>query len=139
MDSHIEKVDEVTRALLGLNSFKDKWEVTAWKSHSWDALDRLHQKGYISDPRSKAKCVVLTGGGKEGPRTFRQAFCFEDEVVAGRLPSGGPITPKSPLQPQISKTVLIETDWVLRSLYATFDRKLAKQAKATTALETISP
>jgi hypothetical protein len=32
----------------------------AWKSHGWDALDRLHEKGYTSDPKSKAKSVVMT-------------------------------------------------------------------------------
>jgi hypothetical protein len=71
MDYDIEKVDEVTLALLSLNSFKDRWEVRAWKSHSWDALDRLHQKGYISDPRSKAKSVVLT---EEGVKKARELF-----------------------------------------------------------------
>jgi len=43
----------------------------ACKSHDWDALDRLHAKGYISDPKSKAKSVVLS---EEGERLARELF-----------------------------------------------------------------
>ncbi len=31
----------------------------AWKGHDWVAMDRLHAI-YISDPKSKAKSVVVT-------------------------------------------------------------------------------
>jgi len=34
-------------------------------------MDRLHAKGYISDPQSKAKSVVLT---EEGERRSRELF-----------------------------------------------------------------
>jgi hypothetical protein len=57
------KVDEISLALLYLTTFKDKWGFRAWKSHSWDVLDRLHESGYIEDPRSKAKSVLLTDEG----------------------------------------------------------------------------
>jgi hypothetical protein len=33
---------------------------SVWKSFDWDAMNRLHAKGYISNPVSKAKSVVLT-------------------------------------------------------------------------------
>jgi DNA-binding PadR family transcriptional regulator len=36
-----------------------------WKGFDWDALHRLHEKGYITDPRGKAKSVVLTEEGLE--------------------------------------------------------------------------
>jgi hypothetical protein len=39
---------------------EDEWGGRAWKSHDWDAMDRLHAKGYISNPKSKAKSVVLS-------------------------------------------------------------------------------
>jgi Domain of unknown function (DUF6429) len=42
--------------------------VRAWKGFDWDAMQRLHEKGYISDPRGKAKSVVLTGEGLERSR-----------------------------------------------------------------------
>ncbi len=34
-----------------------------WKSFDWSAMKRLHEKGLISDPASKAKSVVLTDTG----------------------------------------------------------------------------
>lgn len=53
-----DKIDDAVLALLHLNAFREQWGVRAWKSLDWDALDRLHQKGLISDPRSKANHVV---------------------------------------------------------------------------------
>jgi hypothetical protein len=32
----------------------------AWKSFDWESLNRLHSKGLITDPISKAKSVALT-------------------------------------------------------------------------------
>ena len=59
-----EKVDDVVLALLYLTIWEeDEWGARAWKSHDWDALDRLHAKEYISDPKSKAKSVVLSPEG----------------------------------------------------------------------------
>lgn len=66
-----EKVDEAVLALLYLTSFKDKPYRRAWKSHDWDSLDRLHQKGYISNPATKAKSVVLS---EEGANRSRDLF-----------------------------------------------------------------
>lgn len=43
----------------------------AWKSHDWDALDRLYAKGYISDPKSKARLVVLI---EEGIQRAQELF-----------------------------------------------------------------
>ncbi len=46
-----------------------------WKGHDWDALDRFHQKGQISNPASKAKSVVLTNeGSDEAERLFKKLF-----------------------------------------------------------------
>ena len=65
METDIEKVDEITLALLYLTTFKDKYGLRAWKSHDWGVLDRLHESGYIHDPVSKAKSVMLTDEGAE--------------------------------------------------------------------------
>jgi hypothetical protein len=43
----------------------------AWKGFDWDSLNRLHAKGLISDPVSKAKSVVLTD---EGLRASEELF-----------------------------------------------------------------
>ena len=42
----------------------------------WDAMNRLHEKGYISNPISKAKSVILTDEGIErSEHLFRALFC----------------------------------------------------------------
>jgi len=75
MEIDNEKVDELTLALLYLTTFKDNYGLRAWKSHSWDVLDRLHASGYIDDPVSKAKSVMLTDEGAErSKRLFEKHF-----------------------------------------------------------------
>ena len=56
-----EKVDELTLALLYLGTHRrDKQSgARAWKSFDWDAMSRLHEKGFISDPVSKSKSVAI--------------------------------------------------------------------------------
>ena len=68
MDYDRDKVDEMVLALLWLTPAGDG---RAWKGHDWEALERLHAKGYISDPKSKAKSVVLS---EEGERLSRELF-----------------------------------------------------------------
>ena len=75
MEIDEEKVDEAVLALLHLTTFKDKSDWRAWKTHNWDSLDRLHQKGYISDPATKAKSIVLTEeGAKQSQVLFERHF-----------------------------------------------------------------
>jgi len=75
MEINEQKVDEISLALLYLTTFKDKFGFRAWKSHSWDVLDRLYQKGLIDDPATKAKSVVLTDEGvKRSKLLFEKHF-----------------------------------------------------------------
>jgi len=37
----------------------------AWKGIDWDVMNRLYEKGYILDPKNKAKSVSVTKEGKE--------------------------------------------------------------------------
>ena len=55
-----EKVDETVLALMYLTLHD--WN-RAWKGFDWDTLDRLYEKGWIGDPKNKAKSVVLTDEG----------------------------------------------------------------------------
>jgi hypothetical protein len=57
-----DKIDDAILALLllGLHS-----ESRAWKGFDWDSMDRLYERGLISDPRSKAKPIVFTEEGME--------------------------------------------------------------------------
>ena len=67
----MEKVDEMTLALLYLNIVDGR----AWKSFDWDTMDRLHEKGFISDPKSKAKSVILSDEGlRRSEELFREFF-----------------------------------------------------------------
>jgi hypothetical protein len=75
MDVDEEKIDDMVLALLYLTTFEDKPGLRAWKGHSWEALNRLHQKNYISDPATKAKSVVLTEkGAKRSKQLFENSF-----------------------------------------------------------------
>jgi hypothetical protein len=72
MNYDTNKVDEAVLALAYLGMHDDD---RVWKSFDWDAMNRLHEKGYISDPVSKAKSVVLTREGlKEAERLFKKLF-----------------------------------------------------------------
>jgi len=71
MDYDTTKVDEVVLALLHLTAHADHGSTRAWKSFDWDTLDRLHAQGFISDPKSKAKSVVMT---EEGQRRAEELF-----------------------------------------------------------------
>lgn len=86
MEYDKDKVDEMVLALLTLTMHdQQKYGVRAWKSHDWDAMDRLHAKGYISDPKSKAKSVVLTEeGAKLAQELFEKHFMSGDSDVLQR-------------------------------------------------------
>jgi hypothetical protein len=55
MDYEREKVNEIVSVLQALTMFFEDSGARAWKGHDRDALNRLHKRGYISDPKSKAK------------------------------------------------------------------------------------
>lgn len=68
-----DKVDEAVLALLKLGLHDGD---RAWKAFDWEAMQRLHAKGYISDPVGKAKSVMFTDAGlRESERLLRDLFC----------------------------------------------------------------
>jgi hypothetical protein len=68
MEIDTERVDEAVLALLYLGLHDGQ---RVWKSFDWDAMNRLHAKGLISDPVGRAKSVVLTEAGlEEAKRLF---------------------------------------------------------------------
>jgi len=80
MNPDPEKIDEVVLALLHLTSFREgRGEfavMRAWKGHDWEALERLHQKGLISDPKNKNKSMVFTDeGAQQAEALFQRLFC----------------------------------------------------------------
>jgi len=49
----------------------------AWKGFDWATMDRLHEKGWISDPKGKAKSVGVTPEGlKKSEELFRKNFAL---------------------------------------------------------------
>jgi len=80
MEYYEPKVDEMVLALLYLTSFTERGVTRAWKGQDWDVLNRLHEKGLISDPKSKAKSVMLSeDAAKESARLFWKYFASDDE------------------------------------------------------------
>jgi hypothetical protein len=83
-----DKIDDAVLALLHDGA-------RAWKGHDWEVLNRLHRKGMIDNPVSKAKCVMPTDQGlAESERLFREL----------RLPA-------------ITKSRLGAPDWLVRTPY----------------------
>lgn len=66
-----ERIDDAVLALLLLGLHDEQ---RAWKSFDWDALNRLHAKGWISDPVGKAKSVVFTPEGRQRSEQLLQAL-----------------------------------------------------------------
>lgn len=76
MKLNSDRIDEAVLALLRLGLHDG---ARAWKSFDWDAMARLHEKGYISDPVGKSKSVVFTEEGlRESERLLKTLFGEED-------------------------------------------------------------
>jgi hypothetical protein len=74
MEYDQNKVDDMVLALLALTMHGNSYGTRAWKGHDWDTLDRLHSKGYISDPKGKAKSVVMTEEGEKRSLELLEKF-----------------------------------------------------------------
>ena len=55
-----QKVEEAVLAVLWLTLHN---QVEVWKTLDWETMDRLHEKGFISNPAHRAKSVVLSDEG----------------------------------------------------------------------------
>lgn len=60
-----DKLAEIALAILWLSAHGDNYETRVWKGIDWDVTDILFEKGWIFDPKGKAKSMVLTENGKE--------------------------------------------------------------------------
>ena len=67
-----DRIDDAVLALLFLGRHD---EFRTWKSFDWTVMERLHAKGFISNPIGKAKSVVFTEDGlHRSEALFRQLF-----------------------------------------------------------------
>ena len=72
MEIDKDKIDDAILALLYLTLDGDG---RAWKGFDWSAMNRLHERGLITDPARKAKSVHLTDEGMaEAKRLFNALF-----------------------------------------------------------------
>ncbi len=77
MDYNKGKVGEYTLALLYLVTYErqEGLGARAWKGFDWDTMNRLHEKGLITNPVSKAKSVGMTEEGfKKSESLFGKIF-----------------------------------------------------------------
>jgi hypothetical protein len=71
------EIDEkkIDGAILGLMYLTLHDEGRAWKGFDFEAMNRLHKKGFIADPVNKNKSVLLTEKGLvESKRLFELLF-----------------------------------------------------------------
>ena len=67
-----DRIDEAVLALLHLGLHEG---ARTWKTFDWDAMARLHEKGYITDPVGKVKSVMFTEQGlRESERLLGALF-----------------------------------------------------------------
>ena len=79
-----DKVDEFTLALFYLVTHErhEGLGARAWKGFDWDILNRLHEKGYISNPVGKAKSVGMTEEGfLKAKELFERHFTKEMKTI----------------------------------------------------------
>ena len=70
-DIDTDKIDDAVLALMYL-TLHDAGR--AWKGFDWEAMNRLHEKGMISNPRSKTKSVVLSDDGERRAKELFEAM-----------------------------------------------------------------
>ena len=74
-DADKEKLAETALAILWLGAHRDRLVTRVWKQMDWDLTDLLFEKGWISDPKTKAQSVVLTEEGEElAEALFKEYF-----------------------------------------------------------------
>ena len=79
-----DKIDEYSLALLYLvvHERLEGFGARAWKGFDWDTLNRLHEKGYITNPIGKAKSVGMTEEGfLKAEELFEKHFVKEAKVA----------------------------------------------------------
>jgi hypothetical protein len=72
MEINTDRIDRVVLDLLYLGLHE---ESRTWKSFDWESMNRLHEKGYLSNPVRKAKSVIFTKEGLcESKRLLEELF-----------------------------------------------------------------
>ena len=72
MPEDLTPIERFALVLLRHFAFEDDGRLRSWRGYEWELMNRLHARGFISDPTTRAKSVVFT---EEGRR-------LADELVA---------------------------------------------------------
>jgi len=59
----LEKIDEAVLALLALTAHRQGVTGSSWKGHDGEVPDRLHEAGYLHNPRNRRQSVDFTEEG----------------------------------------------------------------------------
>ncbi len=77
MELDTDKIDQAVLALLALGQHEG---YRTWKAFDWEVMARLYEKGYITDPVTKAKSVLFTeDGARESQRLLQTLFGREPD------------------------------------------------------------
>ena len=85
MEYDEDKIDDFTLALLYLvaHEREEGYGARAWKGFDWETLNRLHDKGYISNPVGKAKSVTMTEEGfLKAKALFEKHFTNKTNILS---------------------------------------------------------
>jgi hypothetical protein len=68
---NLDHIDDTVLALLLLGLHKGD---RVWKGMDWDAMERLHEKGLITNPVGTAKSVAFTPEGRKRAEELFEAL-----------------------------------------------------------------
>jgi hypothetical protein len=88
MPEPLSKLEQLTLVLLCHTAFEERGDLRSWKGYDWGVMNRLHERGLITDPVGKTRSVFLTDEGR------RQAEVLAGEYLGpteARPSSAGPV------------------------------------------------
>ena len=82
MEYDQDKVDDLTLALLFLmaSGYQEGQGARAWKGSNLEILNRLHAKGWISDPKTRELSLNLTEEGYLRSKELFQKYFGGEEI-----------------------------------------------------------
>jgi uncharacterized protein DUF6429 len=65
MSDELTLLERFTLVLLRETAMLEAGGLRCWKGYDWQVMNRLHEKGLMTDPVRKAKSVFLTDEGRK--------------------------------------------------------------------------
>ena len=65
MSDELTLLERFTLVLLRESAMQEVGGLRCWKGYDWQVMNRLHEKGLITDPVGRAKSVFLTDEGRK--------------------------------------------------------------------------